>query len=490
MAQITWRNVDAPDLSSTLGAYSRMGEGVANAFDRLGNVFIKRNEDAKAKYNNELMGQVMLAQDPAALNALRGKILGDNAWQLNKALVGKTLTDQFGTLQDQSIKQENILDDQALRDSGEAIARSTQGSYDTGRMSFDGISTRILGAQAPGLLSAADRGRGADLQDSEFGFRKSEALIDNRRADAQLQLQRQEANARAQERREAKAPQLSYNGGAGIVDNLLKNGTFTQAGLVKAVSDESVKAGDNATTAKFRMQGALDRFSAISNPQAVNLDPDTAKMVGNIGESARMATLDLEKNKSQGVRANGGFLLPAFTPKDLTAAPGEALGRYKGDKDDLGEVKEWMGKYSQLPPAIVVEVANLNSGSAFGGLSSREMKKALDDVQAKFNSGAFEDMSYTADNFDRKIGNVELNKQALLAEIRAYNAVDAPLPPDLQIRLDKAEAPARDRDNALLANLAAEEQKFEDNRRKQEAAAAALQKDLARYGKSRSTRGF
>lgn len=77
MAQLTWRNVDAPTFGSVTDSLRLMGQMMNTGFDAARGSLQKYEADRTQLESNKLMAEIMGAQDPAALKAsLAGGLLG------------------------------------------------------------------------------------------------------------------------------------------------------------------------------------------------------------------------------------------------------------------------------------------------------------------------------------------------------------------------------------------------------------------------------
>lgn len=366
MAQITWQNVAAPDLSGQLEAYARMGQNLSGAFDKLGGIFTQRNTDAKAKYSDELLGKVMLAQDPAALDAMRANIMGDHSWQLEgqKAAIGEALTKQTGVLQDQSIKREGIIDDQAVRDSGPAYLADLATGYKTGHPVFDGISARIATKLAPGLLTGSNQGRDANLADSKFTFDKAQTAIDNSFKTQELGLSRQrQADSHSEHLaniKDAATEKGAFALGGQFAENAQLNGAHTEAEQARMTSDFIVKHGLNANAAKNFMLGVSARYPEITSTNAVRgfKDPVANDLLDHAHRLTAQKVQSLSAKLDDPSRKTGVQSLIEANSKPVNTLTALKGYRFNKDPGDLAEMNNFFEKYSDINPGLLVDIAN------------------------------------------------------------------------------------------------------------------------------------
>lgn len=182
MAQITWRNVDAPQLSTRDIALA--GEQVTAGFDRFAQALATREANLRTKATDAAIGARLAIQDPNQLGQVDPALLDP---RVNMRALLEADNQHRNALIQRAQQNEQLLDAQAsakFASEGIPLLQAAQAG-DTAavkaindRAAGDPMFARWLGTMSSDVASAFDTG------------------ADNRRGDAQLQQQRESDAAR------------------------------------------------------------------------------------------------------------------------------------------------------------------------------------------------------------------------------------------------------------------------------------------------------
>jgi hypothetical protein len=410
MAVLTWRNVDAPDLSRSIEGMSRITQGVQSSFDRLGGFFQNQHDQAIRDGTNEALAKVLLAKDAAALDAMRGGLVEGHPWNVNQAVVAEGFNRQYGDLQDRGIKAEQILDNEAWRTDAGKI---TAGLMNTQRTGADLdpalLNSRIFGKFANEYLQAGNTFHDDQFQEKEFTERQRQSAIDNGFQAANLaesKLSRAEARAARQQELDFRyGPSRAYVVGQNGSDTLsgadaLLTQTGSPAKALRAAQEQSKKLPPEMR--EGYLKGVTDRLGLISSDDAAfDRNPNVRKAFEGIDAVVNNATSQATANKEGLGGMDDRYFTAQRAAKNGNLTISEALAKSPYGKDEafVAETREYMDRYLKkgLSPAMIVDIAEqnrgkglgtttsgwgrlnpLNLGGLRGQLSEGEMKPALD----------------------------------------------------------------------------------------------------------------
>lgn len=213
---LTWREVSAPDLSTSLRGYEMFGRGIENALGGLRNTLNDIDAQKTQEASQGLMLQALQAQDPDAVRAI---VAGADPRRVNTAAIallgqrpGQILTEQNQAL---SLKGAQRTDDQAVafdalqRDQAEAERQaSTTGKVDPALLARIDAAQSSIGARNAMLSRAGIRDadiwgidRTGKLQDQKIrGDQNTRAWNDDARAQGRYGMDRTEFDWRSQDR--------------------------------------------------------------------------------------------------------------------------------------------------------------------------------------------------------------------------------------------------------------------------------------------------
>ena len=106
MAQITWRNIDAPHLSTR--DLSLAGGQITDAFDRLGQQLFQREASLREQATDAALADVHMAATPEEIAALRARGLDHLDPRVNRLAVAQGLGQVEGQIMDRRVKQNDL----------------------------------------------------------------------------------------------------------------------------------------------------------------------------------------------------------------------------------------------------------------------------------------------------------------------------------------------------------------------------------------------
>lgn len=219
---LTWRNVELQNFGSTLGAMSDANAGIGRSFDALGKVLAGNELRAREQATQQAVAGALLANDLAALDAVRGQVVGPGANPLVDAAKVAQAVNQQGT----QIRTNRVADDdfgyqQWLQsETGQKAIGSLVDAQKTGDVdmaSFGGYGARlkddILTAQSRGQTYVAgreDEMHDRDMDQADLALRRA---ADARAAQTHKRVENEAAdgNRAAQLAREITAGVLAKN---------------------------------------------------------------------------------------------------------------------------------------------------------------------------------------------------------------------------------------------------------------------------------------
>lgn len=436
MAQLTWRNVDAPDTARTVLGMGALTGAISNSFDRLGQVFEDRHTAAVKKGTGDQIARLMMAKDVAGLEGMRGTAMDPGNWQLDNAQVGEAFNNMFNTLQERGIKSEQILDDTEMRNKGGAfVADLMNVTRNGGSMDPLLAGSRIAGKFASDYTNAWDTNNDNKLQQEEFGFRKIDA---NRNYSLQVSENAAQERDRVARRNAEKGPELAYQAGLQAVESAIKSGVVTPGGILKVAAKASLAAGDTEEQSKARVRGMLTNFAAMTDPTATNLRSDTVRdaegnelgTVKDLLMDARAQT-NYEKGKLANARTQVKVddlgVLSALNSADLNLRDDQVMARSMAPDDAKPQVTQFIRDFPDLPPALVVAATNrmlkdTSWGSwdmTVGSFDESEVSKVLTKLTKQYATGAFQDKLSTQESLDKQAAALESAQTNLQAELLA-----------------------------------------------------------------------
>lgn len=137
MAELTWRNIDAPNIDVRNLAIA--GNSIGTAFDRMGQMLADRTTRLKQEATNQALAGVLMAQDPDAARAayVQAQVSGNP--RIDLATLAKGYNEQYGVLQDRAIKDDQVDGLKAEKIFGAMLPELTKAYYGGNQEQIDAL---------------------------------------------------------------------------------------------------------------------------------------------------------------------------------------------------------------------------------------------------------------------------------------------------------------------------------------------------------------
>ena len=136
MAALTWRNVDLPNFD--LRGLAVAGNGISDAFSRMGEMLIQRENSLRQQATDAALAKVFMAGNQGELDTLRQGGLGGLGNRVNQRDFAEAIANRRGALQQEALTQEDLLNKQAMATLGDegaalvsAASRGDKAAMDT-----------------------------------------------------------------------------------------------------------------------------------------------------------------------------------------------------------------------------------------------------------------------------------------------------------------------------------------------------------------------
>lgn len=254
MAQLTWRNIDAPNIDTRSLAIA--GAGITNAFDRLAGVFVDRETALQKKATDDAAANLLSIQDPEVLKAaLAASLAPGGDRRVNRREVAQIGNTAVNALLERAVSGEQLAAAQDPAKFGPAYMELANAQRSGDKAAIAAAEAKLVGARK--IMDAA--GAGISWRDQD---------VDNTRADgmfAETKLENQRnAGFRAQE--------LSLRRAALAAENADRAARRAQDGNIPAATTLGNQLGKQFAGMKpEEAQAAFiksPQFQAITNPRA------------------------------------------------------------------------------------------------------------------------------------------------------------------------------------------------------------------------------
>ena len=294
MAALTWRNVDLPHFDTR--GLALAGNGLADAFSRMGQMLIDRENSLRQQATNEATANLLMASSPEELDALRRQGLGGLGKRVDKVAYGTALNNQINLLQQRALTQEDLLNKQAMASLGDEGAAWVMAASRGDKAAMDAIQARasqdpLWGRVAYGFMqdaatqfgnaeTRAETGRHNQVGESIDRFRANNESRRVAIAEEQQGWARQDHVRGEQIRRD----QERYGQtGRRFVDELLERGVLPSEAESLLVNTPVYKAASPAGKQALRAQ-------AKARVDEMLLDSTLKQTRAGVGEAANLGT--------------------------------------------------------------------------------------------------------------------------------------------------------------------------------------------------------
>lgn len=444
MAQLTWRNIDAPDFNSAIAALSQSNNQLQRAFSGVGQAFT----DYGQRRQSENTGDIQLALSKFGTNAdlqaaVQQGLLDPNALReqygnFNAADIAKYQNTLANDLQNREVNQQTIDSTNNLNKYGGQITDALVRARQNDRSGVDALSANpdVLGSVLAKYSQDIAGNLGAAGQDVETvrSHRASEA-----NAAANTAIARTTANLRQQE----------FD--AGAKGRLLQNMQYDQAISNKEAGEAGTKALSNLSPdvplAKFKQDevlrlqkegkgndyitsymGGLDKAYGIATTgspdapvAAATLASSDPTVKGNVSASNESINTNYE-SKDQDYRTWRDSRTQEFT--DINKATDAILA--SAPDADRAKVRDYLneGLAQQRPLGLLVAAAKNNTESTFwGGVGKGVTLGIADNNSATFDyNGALRQAARIQDtNATNRLTALDTERNADVQRVTAAN---------------------------------------------------------------------
>lgn len=481
---LTWRNVDAPNID--VRGLALATQGVTGGLDRLSELFMNRELEARRVATDTGIADVLRMQDPAALAAAmqNGQIgAADPRGRVDQRAVLEAAHAQRSNLISTGLQNENLLNSRAqaefgtriagLRRAAEAGDPAAQQAYQAemeanpefGRVALEAEQQRSAGY---GLFEGRQR------KDTEFAYgqerdqesdRQWQMKFDADRAAeaARLSLQRRELESRENER-----------GNAGLAVSLGRTLSAEYGGNVNlAMRDERVEQLKTpqqlaAFEATFNRYGEADAAPTGITQKA------TEDFDARVGGKVAAATVAAAGARNQAIRTPAAQAIQYLAQKDTDRTLAMQSGQPGPATPDFREVQERINAVRRGPDAGWMRqkmadgytLAELDAAARFhgdtawynlnGAKVNERVENTLKEMRELRDEGGFAKLGQQADaaagGYERAVAAVDRVKQSITREMNISG--ETQLTEDQQKRLDRVEAELDKRLNSQPAALA------------------------------------
>lgn len=294
MATLTWREVQAPQLSTRDLALA--GQTMVSGFDRLGQVLANRAESLRKKATGQAVAQAYMAQDPAAIAQLRAQGLDGLDPRVDPLVYAQALSTAESQLMERQRANEELLGLQADSQFGTVIAgladaalsgdANAEAALKAGREN-DPMFARALARHYATITGFRDDRTDNVLEERRFGedVRSNKATEAGNAAERALRAR--EINARERAQREA-------DEGFRMGQDLARDYRLEDLASARAKLHDDKRFTALSPT---QQRGVLEAFDAAH----AALTAETSGTRGGLpNPSARLLALEAEGNAAEG----------------------------------------------------------------------------------------------------------------------------------------------------------------------------------------------